>query len=220
MFDPIPQALDAVSSGSARAFPLVFAAGLLSSVGPCVAPRFMAAASLASNGYRRNGAMLVCSFVAGLVTMYAGFGAGASMLGRALSASTWLYGALALALSISGAASLWRDEPICSHECASGQAPRSGGAFLLGASFALVVSPCCTPLVFAVLTYTSAAGSPLYGSALLGCFALGHALPILTAGAGAGSISALLTRYAVRRAASVVSATLMLALAGYYGVLA
>jgi len=220
MFDPVAKAMYAVSSGSASAFPLVFAAGTLSSVGPCMAPRFVAVASLASNRNGRSAVTLVGSFVAGLVVMYASFGAGASMLGRAVQFSTWIYDLLALALFLAGIAGLWKNERTCAHKHTTAQSSNAGGAFVLGASSALVISPCCTPLVFGVLSYTSAAGDPVYGSALLASFALGHALPILTVGASAGAFSALLTRYSVRRAASVLGAALMLALAAYYAVLA
>jgi cytochrome c biogenesis protein CcdA len=95
-----------------------------------------------------------------------------------------------------------------------------GGAMLLGASFALVVSPCCTPLVAGIVAYTSASGSAAYGSLLLVSFALGHALPIIPVAFGVNRAARLLQRHAVRQAASVVSATLMLALSAYYAVLA
>lgn len=220
MFDPVAQAMNAVSSGSVYAFPFVFAAGALSSVGPCTAPRFMAVAGLASHRHGRSGATLVGAFVGGVVVMYASFGAFASLLGRAVQFSTWVYSTLALALMVAGAVSLWKSENACSHEHTRSQSSDAGATFFLGATSALVISPCCTPLVFGILRYTSAAGDPVYGSALLASFALGHALPILTVGASAGAFSALLTRYAVRRAAAVLSAALMLALGAYYAVLA
>jgi cytochrome c-type biogenesis protein len=96
----------------------------------------------------------------------------------------------------------------------------AGASFFLGASFALVVSPCCTPVVLGIVAYTSAAGSAVYGGALLACFAFGHALPLFAAACGARVIGSALQRHAVREAAGVLSAALMLALAAYYGILA
>jgi cytochrome c-type biogenesis protein len=95
-----------------------------------------------------------------------------------------------------------------------------GGSFLLGASFALVLSPCCTPLVIVILAYTSTSGDPWYGSALLAIFAVGHALPLLGIGAGAQRVGALLARPRLKSATSTAAATLMLSLAAYYAVLA
>lgn len=123
-------------------------------------------------------------------------------------------------MAIGGFAALWRGEPHCAHPRAREAKGSAGGALLLGASFALVVSPCCTPLVVGILAYTSASGNALYGSTLLACFALGHALPVVGVAFGTSGLLAVLQRHAVRRAAGVVGATLMLGLAAYYAVLA
>jgi thiol:disulfide interchange protein DsbD len=220
MLDPISQALAAVSSRSAYAVPLVFAAGAASSIGPCVAPRFIAAAGLAAGKTRSRAVGLVFAFVAGLTSTYAAFGAVSSLLGRAVQLSTYTYWAVAVALAAGGCVTLWRGEKTCAsaHRHEAGRS--AGGALLLGASFALVVSPCCTPLIVGILAYTSAAGSAGYGSLLLACFALGHALPIAAAAFGANGVTRCLQRYSVRQAATVVSAALMLGLSAYYAVLA
>lgn len=220
MFDPVSQSLAAVSGRDSSAFPLVFVAGVVSSIGPCVAPRFIAAASLASAGGRRSAAAPVIAFVAGLTAAYAAFGAVASLLGRAAHWSAWTYWILAFALGVGGVLALWRGERACTHDRETDRATSLGGALLLGASFALVVSPCCTPLVAAIVAYTSASGGAAYGSMLLACFALGHAFPIVPVAFGATGAVRLLQRYSVRQAACVVSATLMLALSAYYAVLA
>ena len=219
MFDPFSQALRAVAAGSGYAFPLVFLAGAVSSIGPCVAPRFIAVAGLASHQERDRAAISVCSFVAGLMAVYGSFGAAASLLGRVAHISTEVYVFVALTLAAGGIVSLWND-PRHTHCTARFSARSWGAAFFLGVSFALVLSPCCTPLVLGILAYTSAAGDPLYGSALLACFALGHALPVFAVATGARGVGVILERLVVRQAASVLSAAMMLALAAYYGVLA
>jgi cytochrome c biogenesis protein CcdA len=218
VFDPFSQSLAAVSSRSVSAASLVFLAGAASSLGPCVAPRLVAAAGLASG--RRNAAALVLAFVAGLMAAYAAFGAVTSLLGRAAHWSAYTYGIVALALAGGGAVTLWRGDRACGRHRDTDRATSMGGAMLLGASFALVVSPCCTPLVAGIVAYTSASGSAAYGSLLLVSFALGHALPIIPVAFGVNRAARLLQRHAVRQAASVVSATLMLALSAYYAVLA
>ncbi len=219
MFDPISQGLAAAGSQNLRAFPLVFAAGALTSVGPCVAPRFIAVASLTANRSHREGTCVLAYFVVGLVTVYAAFGASVSMLPRAATFSTIVYAVVAACLAWAGVRRLWKSSPACMHSEESQPVCGAGAPFLLGASFGLVLSPCCTPVVAGILTYSAAAGTPLYGSALLACFALGHALPIFGAGAGSRGLSSLLLRDDVRQAACVMSATLMLSLAAYYAVL-
>lgn len=221
MFDPISQSLAAVGARSAYAPVLVAVAGVVSSIGPCVAPRLIAVAGLSAGKSRVRALGLVSAFVAGLTAAYAAFGAVSSLLGRATQLSTYIYVIVAAVLAVGGIITLWRGQNDCAHAHQHPSKKGSiGGALLLGASFALVVSPCCTPLVLGILAYTSAAGSPAYGSGLLACFALGHALPIVAVAFGMNGMTAALQRYGIRQAAGVISATLMLGLAGYYAVLA
>lgn len=220
MFDPVAQGLAAVGTRSAYAAPLVFVAGAVTSIGPCVAPRFIAVAGMAAGKTRARALVLAAAFVAGLTATYAAFGAISSLLARATSFSTYTYVLVAIALALSGLVTLWRGESRCDHVHEPRATQSGSAAFLLGASFALVVSPCCTPLIAGILAYTSQSGSPLYGSAMLACFALGHALPVLAVASGITGVSAVLGRFSVRQAASVISATLMLGLAAFYAVLA
>lgn len=199
---------------------LMFAAGAVTSIGPCVGPRFIAVAGLASGKSRKNALMLVGAFVAGLALAYAAFGAVSSLLGRATQLSTCTYILVAVGLAAGGCVTLWREERCCHALGHTGAGAGPGGAFLLGASFALVLSPCCTPVVIGILTYTSAIGNAVYGSALLLCYALGHALPIVAVAFGMRGVTGVLERHTMRQAASVVSGTLMLALAAFYGILA
>jgi cytochrome c biogenesis protein CcdA len=197
-----------------------FAAGAVSSVGPCVAPRFIALAGLAAGKPRAQAARIAGAFVAGLTLVYAAFGAIATLLGLAAQLSTYTYWILAALLGLAGLISLWRADAPCVHAQVPAANGSVGGAFLLGSAFGLVISPCCAPVAVAIAAYAASSGKFGYGALLLSCFALGHALPILGAGLGAQSVSAVLQRYTVRQAASVVSAALMLALGIYYAVLA
>lgn len=210
----------AVSTRSAYAPALVFLAGAASSFGPCVASRFVAVTGMAAGRPRRATVALVCFFVTGLIGCYAAFGAVGTLLARAVHLSSYSYGVLAVALAVSGAVKLLRGKNVCDGRHDDAVTGSAGGALLLGAWFAFVVSPCCTPLIVGIVGYTSSAGDPLYGSALLACFGLGHALPLFPVAIGASSISRALSGHAVRQAAAVVSATLMIALGAYYAVLA
>ena len=211
--------LGAASTGSPYAFPFAFAAGAVSSVGPCVAPRFVAIAGFGCSHPSRTALCFAGAFVAGLITAYAALGSAASLIPYVFRMSTAVYVALAVMLAAAAVAQLWREEGEQHLVCSKTRPVRNlGAAFFIGMSFALVVSPCCTPLVAGILTYTSMAGHPLYGSAVLVCFAVGHSLPLFAVAAAARQSAALLNRVAVRTAGRVMSAGLMLVLAAYYAV--
>ena len=220
MFDPFSDALRAAATRSEYACPLVFAAGAATSLGPCVAPRLIAVAGIVSRANRHGAMMLTSAFIVGLIATYASFGAVASLLTRATHFSSVIYLLVSAVLGVGGLITLWRVPSACEHAYQPVQLRSAGPVFLLGCSFALVVSPCCTPLVVGIIAYSSSSGDPLYASALLSCFALGHALPVLLAGAGANGVVTMLRRFAVQEAAGTISAALMLGLAAYYAVLA
>lgn len=217
--DLVAAGLRDVATHNAWAPALVFAAGAASSVGPCTAPRFIAVAGIAAHGSPRSAVKACTAFVSGLVVAYAAFGVAAILLSRALALSGVVYALLAATLAAGGAAALWREQTCTRNH--TGKSPKTlGGVFLLGASFALVVSPCCTPLVAAILASSAPASSPVCTAMLLAAFAAGHTLVLFVAALGARGVSSLLERYAIGEAGSVIGGTLMLALAAFYGALA
>ncbi len=217
--DVIAASTVAVANGNGAAPGLVFAAGVISSIGPCVAPRFIAMSACAS-GTRRT-SLVVATFTAGLIAAYASFGFAVSLFGGLRTSASVVYGVVAAGMLIAGIVALWRaDYHACNDEHRK-ESPRSlGGIFLLGASFAFVISPCCTPLVATILAYTTVVGrSPAYGAMLLALFALGHAVPLIACGALSARVAHHLRRFALAQATSIVSGALMIALAGYYALL-
>ena len=87
-------------------------------------------------------------------------------------------------------------------------------------SFALVTSPCCPPVVVVLGSLAASAPSAAFGALLIGSYAAGHALPLVGAGFGWQWVGTRLDARPLRLAAQTVGGALMLALAGYYGVLA
>lgn len=217
--DAVAQTLRATSEASAYAFPLAFAAGAVTSIGPCVAPRFIAVAGLTCNRKVKSALALAGAFVGGLCAAYALFGAVAALLQHVVRFSSTVYAFIALSLFVAALVQLWTDQPVDHVHEVTRPTTTAGAAFLAGISFALVVSPCCTPLVAGIIAYTSMAGKPLYGSAVLACFAVGHSLPVFAVAMGARECGLFFDRLAVRSAAKVLSAGLMLTLAVYYSVL-
>ena len=215
MFDPIESGLRAVSTHQSYAPALVFITGVLTSSGPCSAPRFVAAAGLAANAGAVEVMKRITSLTAGLVTAYAGLACIASLAGRIGLLSAYVYAALGCALVVTALCAIARSPR--EHCCNRMQS--AGSCFFLGASFALMVSPCCTPVVLAIIAYCSAAGNVAYGSVLLACFALGHAVPLFALGVGAQRITRLTMSATGREAYRLGSSILMLALGAYYLVL-
>ena len=216
MIDPAGEGLRAVTNGSVSAYPLLFAAGIVASLGPCVAPRYVAVAALAA-GARRPlavSALFALGVVAASVTVGTAAGAAAALLAW----STALYGALAAVLIGGGTITLVRAVPH-RHDATMARRPvTAGGTFLLGAATALVVSPCCTPLLGAIAGLTIAAGRGPAGAGLLATFAFGHAAPLLFAAAGARAPR--LPRFDMGPAPTIDASALLIALGAYYGALA
>ena len=279
MIDVLGESLRAVGTRSALAYPLVLGAGVLTGIGPCAAPRYVAVAALTHAA--RTPRTTLAAFTAGLVGAYVALGALAGTAGTAAwgvaslwSASPVVYALLATALLAGGvvtlirargdvatavcaqrgaATSLHAERDVtsthvgrashagpCAHDHAHTQArlhadarardhahavdgrgsTTLGGAFLLGASSVLVVSPCCTPVVAAIAALTLATGRALDGVSLLAVFALGHVVPVALAGALGNRFAGVLRRVTASQAPAIVSGALMLALGAYYGVLA
>jgi cytochrome c-type biogenesis protein len=219
--DIFAQGMQAVATRSALAPALVFSAGVLSSFGPCAAPRFIAVVSCAGSAKRRM-PVIVAVFLSGLVAAYAAFGFAASLVGRLVDVASWTYGAVALALFAGGAITLVQAKPHASchdRDIKPSRALSLGGVFLLGASFAFVIAPCCTPLLATIIAYTSDVGEPVYGASILAVFALGHGLPVALLGLGAGAVVERLRRAALHQATAIASGTLMIVLAAFYGCL-
>ena len=221
MIDPAGAALRAAASGSALAYPLLFAAGVATSVGPCVVPRYLTVAALA---HARRPRRRIAAYVTGIVIAYVLLGVAAGALGMLWRTSGAIYGSLAVLLAAGGAVTLLHEPHACGGPCSHRTASPAGGglgaALLLGAASALVVSPCCTPLIAGIAGLIVLGGRHTDGAALLGAFALGHVVPLLAAGTLGARIAGALARATVSQAPAVIAGTLMLALSAYYGLLA
>jgi cytochrome c-type biogenesis protein len=216
--DLVSAGFGAVAARSPLAYPLVFAAGLATSLGPCAAPRYVAVAALANGS--TSAPRTVALFLTGLVGAYVCLGSAAGALAFLRGWSSYIYLALAAALAIGGAMTLFGREHAGGAHLERDAAASGGGAFLLGASSALVVSPCCTPVLAGIAGLTVVSGRAADGVALLASFAAGHALPLAGAAFAGDRVSALLRRVAASSAPAVVAGTLMLGLSAYFGLLA
>jgi thiol:disulfide interchange protein DsbD len=227
--------IDAIGDGirlmqvrSPAALPVLFGAGLITSIGPCVAPRYIALAALAHRAPRPW--LTATVFATGIVAAYVMIGVCAGSLAQLQQWSTAIDLAFAAALAAGGLMTLLRDDTHThtrthvhtqAHVANSRVAePRSWTVACMGAASALVVSPCCTPVVAAIAGLAAFGARPVEGALLLAAFAAGHVLPLgVVVCAPAGLATTLRSRVSTH-AGAVISGTLLLALAAFYGVLA
>ena len=213
--------LAAVSRHDETAPALAFVAGVAGSVGPCFGARAASLAGLTAGvrGVRRM--LFVAAFVAGLASSYVLISLSATLWLRVAKEASWIYAALALGLLIYGVLALVRSDTHnrCSESSLAPTVTSTGCTFLSGASFALVASPCCTPVLVALAGIAARASTPFFGVAVAAAFSIGHGMPLtLLAFKDAGACR-LLRDHAWRRAGSVVGGGVMVALAGYYALL-
>jgi cytochrome c biogenesis protein CcdA len=190
-------------------------AGVVTSIGPCAAPRAIAVAALAQRSSRPW--LTAAIFVVGTIAGYVAIGFGSGLLASARRWSGAIDTLLAVALATAGIATLLRDP---SDRCTHRTSPPGGRVACLGAASALVVSPCCTPILAAIAGSAALVARPADTALLLAAFAAGHVLPL-------GALAALglqTTRWGplrnARYADAVISGSLMVALACFYGILA
>jgi cytochrome c-type biogenesis protein len=83
-----------------------------------------------------------------------------------------------------------------------------------GLAFGLAASPCTTPVLAVLLAWIAETGKPLLGMGLLACFGSGQVLPLLLAGTLAASLPKLLALRAFSRWIPPISGAVLVALGG------
>ncbi len=194
-----------------------FAGGLLASVSPCVL------AMLPLNlGYigtlgplsRRQAVVRVGSFVAGTVTVLSLYGLVASFASAVVvdhrGPVHLAVGLVILAMGLHLRGWLPLRLPRMP------ELPPSGGPFLVGIGFALVSSPCASPVLFSVLAAAAATGSGVLSVITMVSYALGYTALITATSLWAGLMGA--SRRLLRHGATLtrLSALVLLVAGGAY----
>jgi cytochrome c-type biogenesis protein len=174
---------------------LVFAGGVLTSIGPCnmaMVPLIIGYVGGSHNLSRQRSLTISLSFALGLAVTFMILGVMASLVGGLLGGSTsiWYY-LVAVVCFVVGLQMLGvLDLSLPSWFGGLREKVHIKGlpgAFLLGLVSGLVASQCATPVLAAILTYLMAQkASLLYGAVLLFIYALGRGAPIVLAGTFAG----------------------------------
>jgi len=219
---------DTLHRAPLAALPLLFAAGVATSLTPCIYPMIPITAGVlggagAVGRSRRRTVMVTLVYVLGLSLVYALLGLIAGLTGTlfgTISANRWsnlAFGNLLLlaALAMFDVIPLRAPTRIVAWAARLG-ADSLGGAFLMGATSGLVAAPCGAPAFAAVLTWVAATQSAIWGFVCLFVFSLGMTAVLVVVGLVSGTIAAMPRSGTwmiwIKRAAG----TLMLVMAEYY----
>jgi cytochrome c-type biogenesis protein len=180
--------------------PLVFAAGVVSFISPCVlplVPGYLATVSGVSferiaeraPGASRQVAVASALFFAGFLLVFVALGASASVIGELLDENRlWLNRVAGALIVVFGLAMLgfgWSGSLGGSWtQAVHNAARRRGGPVALGVAFAFCWTPCVGPILASILVLAGASASLPSGVLLLAVYGLGLAVPFLVVGFG------------------------------------
>jgi cytochrome c-type biogenesis protein len=186
-------------------FPVIFGAGVLSFLSPCVLPlvppylTYMSGASFeqlrddhASHGrvWRRS-VFTSLFFILGFSLVFVTLGATATAFGQAfrqaLPVLTPVAGLLIIAMGLHFLG-VYRIGLLDRQVRHSGPSVASGplGGLLLGLAFAIGWTPCIGPVLAAILAVAASRDTAFEGAGLLGLYSLGLGVPFLLAGIAIG----------------------------------
>jgi thiol:disulfide interchange protein len=175
-----------LQEGSFWVFALVFLAGVVGSLSPCVYPLIPITISLfgaRSANSRMQGFLLSLVYVLGIAVTYSALGVLAAtsggLFGSALQ-SPWVVGTvavvfLAMGLSMLGVFEIRLPDALNQrlNAVGGGQSSRFATSFLMGTVAGIVAAPCVGPPLVAVLAYVATTGSMSAGISLLTVYSLG-----------------------------------------------
>lgn len=202
-FSAIPAQL---SSSPILAVGVLFIAGVLTSLTPCIYPMIPITAAIVGGQSlgetrppRSRVFLLTLAYVAGLAIIYAGLGVIAGMTGTifgTVSTNPWLYFVMAnvlmlAALSMLDVIPVRVPAALMQRVSTAGTAGRASGAFIMGAVSGLVAAPCGAPVMAAVLTWVTTTQRAGLGFVYLLSFSLGMCALLVVVGLFSGVVTRL-----------------------------
>ena len=195
-----------LSSSPLTALPILFIAGVLTSLAPCIYPMIPITAAIVGGSAvgdipqpRSRTVFLTFTYVLGLALAYASVGLFAGLTGTlfgSVSTNPWLYFAMANLLIIAALAMLdvipirvpaW----LLTRAATAGRGGSLYGVFVMGAASGLVAAPCSAPVMAAVLTWVTATKSGVLGFMYLFVFSLGMCTILAMVGLFSGTLARL-----------------------------
>jgi cytochrome c-type biogenesis protein len=213
------------------ALPLLFVAGVLTSLTPCIYPMIPITAAIVGGqtaGDVRTGRwrplLLSLTYVVGLATVYSALGLFAGLTGTlfgTISTNPWLYFAMANVLVLAALALLdvlpvRIPAALIARASTAGTGGRFSGAFIMGAMSGLVAAPCSAPVMAGVLTWVTTTKSAWLGFAYLFAFSLGMCALLVAVGVSSGTLSRMPRAGIWMARIQKVFAFVMLGVAEYY----
>jgi cytochrome c-type biogenesis protein len=211
------------------ALPLLFGAGVLTSLTPCVYPMIPITVALVggeSTGVRSRWRpfTLTLSYAIGLALVYALLGVLAGLSGTlfgSVSTNPWLLFAmgnllLLFALVMLDALPLPIPAWVMRKAADAGSGGGLGGALAMGAASGVVAAPCGAPVMAAVLTWVGSTRSGTLGFLYLFVFSLGMTALLIVVGTFSGALARLPKAGAWMVWVKRLFALLMIGAAEYY----
>ena len=174
--------------------PVAFLAGLVSFIAPCVlplVPGYLSAVSaveagrLGEPGTTKRVFLASLPFVAGFTVLFVALGAGAGLVGNAVSLNSTrvqaVAGFIVVVFGLAFIGLLPFPERLVAPGLVGGARRRGSGA-LLGAAFAVCAAPCMGPVLGTILVLAGSTTTVARGSVLLLAYSLGLALPFVLTG--------------------------------------
>lgn len=217
---------EVMSSGILSALIIVFLAGVLTSISPCIlsmAPMIVGYIGGYDNISRLKAFTLSFLFVIGLSTTFASFGILAALAGQAFKfTGQWWYYVLAAIAFVMGLQLLGVINIKMPHGLKKMPVNFGGyiGVFLMGMCFGFVASPCATPVLAVIVTYAASQGELAFGSTLLFLYGIGHGLPLIILGTFTALVKELPKVQRFSRHVNYISGGLLIVFAMYLLVLA
>jgi thiol:disulfide interchange protein DsbD len=220
-----------LSSSPLIALGILFAAGVLTSLTPCIYPMIPITAAIVGGqsvgdekAPRSRTIILTLTYVAGLSIVYASLGVIAGMTGTifgTISTNPWLYFAMANLLMVAALAMLdvipvRLPTSLLTRASKAGTAGKISGALIMGAVSGLVAAPCSAPVMAAVLTWVTTTQRAALGFAYLLSFSLGMCAILVVVGLFSGSIARLPRAGAWMVWVKRLFALIMIGVAEYY----
>jgi cytochrome c-type biogenesis protein len=229
------QLIARLSSSPWTAIPLLFVAGVLTSLTPCIYPMIPITAAVVGGESMARGAgasrfrplALTLCYVVGLALVYASLGVLAGLTGTlfgSVSSNPWAYFAMAnllilFALAMLDIIPIRVPSALLQRAARAGQGGEMAGAFVMGAASGLVAAPCSAPVMAAVLTWVGTTHSALLGFSYLFVFSLGMCTFLVVAGISAGALARLPRAGGWMLWVKRIFAVIMLGAAEYYLIL-
>ena len=213
------------------ALPVLFLAGVLTSLTPCIYPMIpITAAIVGGQSAGETGVarwrplLLSLTYAVGLAAVYSALGLFAGLTGTlfgTVSTNPWLYFAMANLLLFAGLAMLdvipiRLPSSLVQRASTAGTGGRFSGALVMGAMSGLVAAPCSAPVMAAVLTWVTTTKSAWLGFAYLFAFSLGMCALLVAVGVSSGALSRMPRAGVWMIRLKKVFAFVMLGVAEYY----